>query len=436
LAYLTKFFPSNLAQKAKKLREVNFKRFIIFGIVFFCSKLIPFITPLFSSNFLKSVEDYGRLEYLLNAGTLLASFFILGLSSAYPYFNISLKQKTHSPFILHSIIIFVFSGCSILIIYIFPSLNIFRIIFIGSVFGLQILFSSILKTEQKISWAVVLDGGVVSVLLFYLFYLYGINNNNLNENTFLFALFIYTILVLSSMLLFLKTDHLLNITKYKEVLKYGLPVFISSLLTTLITTSNRVLIEYFLDLKAVAYFSFYSRITSVLVIIYQAIMFILFKRLYQEDLRKLDNLFLYLLMLFILVSTLLLFILPGFVLQNFKIYQDTSDSLFSLLYILSAQKVFWVVTALLESIIYREKLATEINYYLISIIVSIILVCYIAQFFGLLSLISICLIQSLGIFLYCETQFFLIQKKTGIYFEKVKALNRVLFLLTLIYIFI
>lgn len=436
MTYLKKISSFLLFRKIKSLSKISFKRFIIFGIVFICAKLIPFITPLFSSNFLKNIEDYGRLEYLLNAGVLLSSFFILGLTSAYPYFNISLKEKTHTPFIIQLVLIFSFSLCSIIIVHFYPFLFFFKIVFIGTIFGLQTLFSSILKTEQKISWAVLLDGGIITVLLFYLIYLYSSDNKSFNESTFFSMLFIYANLVLISSIFFLKKDRDFQFTKYKEVLKYGIPVFISSLLVNLITISNRVLIEHFLDLKAVAYFSFYSRITSILVIVHQAIAFIIFKKLFEDDLRKLDTLFFNLLIAFVSISILLLFILPIFILPSFKIYQETANSLSSLLYILSCQKVFWVIAALMESIIYREKLATQMNYYLGLIIFSTVIVCYLFQFLGILSLISICLIQSFSIFLYCEIEVFLIQRKTGVYFKRVKTLNRVLILLTLIYIFI
>lgn len=431
-------------QKLPSLERIYNKEFLVFIIIFFVSKLIPFVTPLLASNFLKRTEDYGRIEYLLNAGSLISSFFLLGLSSAYPYFNITLKKSVYKPFILHFSLIFFYSVFFIIAILIFPSANISKLLFIGTIFGAQLLFSAILKSEQKSSWAVILDGGILSILLCYICYLYFTHTDYLSELVFLSLLFLYSIILVFTSLSFLRnknkdvdsnvTHENNDIIDYKKVLLFSFPVFISSLLIATLTTSNRVLIEYFLDLKAVAYYSFYFRIVSILVIVYQAIMILLFRKLYAEHISKLDKMFLQLLVSFIFISALILLLFPFFLLPYFKIYQETSHYLFPLLYILSAQMFFWIVTALLENIIYREKVTKTLNFYLLAIILSVFATCYLFDHLNYLSLITISTIQCFGVYVYSEIQIFLIKKKTDVSLRRVRIINRFVFLATITFI--
>ena len=82
---------------------------------------------------------------------------------------------------------------------------------------------------------------------------------------------------------FFKHKNQILINGYKIILRFSVHLLISTFLIFLITTSGRILVEYFFDFEAVGVYAFYFRLAAIVVMIYQVINILFFQEtLYAE----------------------------------------------------------------------------------------------------------------------------------------------------------
>lgn len=405
------------------LEKLSSKKLLYFIFIFAFVKGLVFFAPLAISNVINDSNKYGELEYGINMGNLLVNFMVFGLHGAFPYYNLKLKKEGyHSIFYFHSFSILIV--CFLISFFLFftnkLSFQIILSVTIGFILSLQQILSSVQKSQNKITLAVIIDGGIylviilmylsVQVLYFkYSFYL-------LFNFLVLYAMLIFSIFVHKFFLH--KSDF--SLERYKESLTFGSPLIISSFTTIALLGSTRIYIEYFLNTKDVAYYSFYFRLAASVVMIHQIINIAFFRKIYEaipETLDKYFSMFIFIISILSMVSYL---ILPSLVISYFSIMKESFDNMKPLYFILSIQVVFWICNALNENIIIRENLAGDFNKWIITIILSMIFIMWVLNVTGYLDIFTLTITNMVAIFLSNETQFILLKNKKKINFYKTR----------------
>ena len=405
------------------LNNVNSKKLIFFVLVFTIVKGLVFYAPLAISNVINNSTKYGELEYTINLGNLLVNFMVFGLHGAYPYYNLKLKKEGyHSIFYFHSFVILILCVLTYFLFYITWVLThqIILSILIGFIFSLQQILSSIQKSHNKIIFAVIIDGGIYLVLT--LVYL-TIKIFHFQYDFYLLLLFLlmYAIFILS---IFIKNFILFhkdfNLKRYKESLKFGLPLIISSFTTIALLGSTRIYIEYFLSNEDVAYYSFYFRLATAVVMIHQVLNIAFFKKIYEAVPETLDKYFSIFICIISLLSIISYLIIPSFLLPYFAIMQESYATMKPLYFILSIHVIFWICNALNENIIIRENLAKDFNKSITVIIITMIFTMWGLSKFGYLNIYTLTITNMVAIFCSNEIQFILLKNKRNINFVKTR----------------
>jgi O-antigen/teichoic acid export membrane protein len=407
------------------------KKYFLFILLFGILKLSTFLAPLLLSNLVVDRVDYGLIEYSLSLGMVLVTFLNLGLSGAYPYFNIKLKKEGFkSIFYAHSffIILFVILGAVLELLNILQ-LKYFLSLLIGGIVALQMLYSSILKSNEVIKVAIVVDAGLYLVLNVF---------NILLWCGFSFSIPLLITLLLSYIVIlmaiyirkFLKNPKFIS-ENYVTAIKFGLPLILSGFLIIGLTGIARIIIEYFLGLEEVAIYSFYFRIAGVVVMIHQIINIAFFKKIYEAEPKILDKYFSAFIIAITLISSFLWWVVPIFTINYFELLQETYSSNKLLYFILSIQMTYWIGLALNENIVYRENLASKLNKGLSVVILLMIAALFLIDYYTALTLTGIVIINIIAIFIAIEFQFFYLKKERDIHFPKTRTVNTIILLLLL-----
>ena len=407
---------TNLAIDFWQFVRRDLMRMLGFAMVFGLIKLSGFSAALFLSN-LMDIEAYATFEFALAAGLMLALPLNVGMQGAYPYFNLRLEKAGFtSIFYFHALWI----GGSLLILLLLNQwflsvlpLKFHMSILIGAIIALQVLFSAILKSHEKIVKAVFLDGGMFLVVNLYLLYLLGF------DKTFNFATFGNILLTyLAFLLLLFAVQYFQNkgdfsFHRYRQAIHYGKHLVLSSLLIIAITNGARIFIEWFIDLTSVAYYAFYLRFALILLMIQQVFLISLFKKIYQSPPSLLDRYFAYFLMSILLIGLLLWCLVPMFLTNYFVLMQDSIEQYRDLFYILCFHTIFWAGLAFNENIIHREKLSTLMNHQFFVLILGMVLLLFAWSQWSILHLQHLAIVNLIVLFIAIEIQFHLLNSQRG-----------------------
>ncbi|AUS05221.1 hypothetical protein [Pseudotamlana carrageenivorans] len=402
-SFMQKFYESN---------KDFIKKQAIFGVVFSFTKATVYLVPLLLADVLSS-KDFGVLEYALaGLGMVVNTVINLGVPGAYPYFLLKEKRlDIQTSFKLHSIILLVPLIINQILFFCFQlNINFYLAFNVSFIIANQVFYSTQLKSHEKSLWAVILDSGIYLVLLLlFVLSFSGFVKININVISY-FILFYALVYAVYAIYTFIKYRALIDFNKYKAILKFSIHLLISTFLIFLITTSGRILVEFFFDFNTVGIYAFYFRLAAVVVMIYQIINITFFKKIYTLNPNILDK---YYCMFFVLIYTLSVFIffVSPFVVKYFSNYFNETFVLNQGTYfLLSAQMVMWIASALNSSIIDREKLASKNNIkFLILIILSVVVLYFLRDIMHLQTLV---LVHFTVITMACLIQYFsLYQKK-------------------------
>ena len=400
-----------------------------FTLVFAFVKFNSFSAALLLSNFMEELAGFGLFEYALALGLILAQSLNIGLEGAYPFFNLRLKRAGYrSIFYFHGIIV-----CSLVLFFLggqyIELLNIsdkyFLTSLIAGIIALQVLMSVILKSHEQIYPAVILEGGLFLILNLYNLYLYYTGKKgDFQEIKLVFTIYLVGLLAFY-VFRFLKTKADFSWDKYREIIRFGYPILLSAFLIVALTGTARIIIEIFLGLEEVAIYGLYFRFAIITVLLHQVVNIAFFKTLYQSDTKTLDKWFAGFLIFLLGVSLLVYPLVPKFLIPYFQLMASTWAEAKLLFMILNFQMLFWIGVALFENIIYREQLSPKMNIYLFVLLGLMISIVIGVNQLGILSTVSITLINTLILFLAFEAQSFLLAKK-GLHFPKARLIGRVL----------
>jgi len=382
-------------------------------------------------------REFGILEYgLAGLGMVINSFINLGVPSGYPYFK--LKNRTENlfnAFNLHYAWLLLFFLVSQVFHYVFDlKLEYYIALNMAYVLGNQIYISTQLKTEAKIIKAVFFDSGVYLLLFLFsiLAYFDLINSSIYFFNKILLGYScLYVIYAISRIL---KIDRLDVFINYLKVLKYSLPVLVGGILIYFLTVSGRIFVEYFVGgFEIVGIYSFYFRLAAVVVVIYQIINIVFFRQMYELEPKKLDFYF-SISFIGLYIISIIAFLVSPLILPFFsEFYKTTIQENISIHFLLSAQMIFWIATALLSNIIDREKLAGKNNILFVFLLVALIGMLFLTQSYLDLELFVI--LHLIAITLAAMIQTITLARKK-IFFKKSVAVLFLLNIFTFIILFL
>lgn len=386
--------------------------YFIYLISFFSFlKLLVFVSPIVLKEII-SLKVYGEFEYTFNFGQTIVGVFSMGLVSSYAYFTLAKKQQNKRPIIhMHFLIISIVVSLIAISDLNLLSKPLFGSILIAIALANQQIASGHLKIKNHNFYSIIIDTGVYIIL----FVLVVLSYTKIID----FSLKIWFSILLVYILIFAVAFHLKNavsvrLTKRKdflEVYKYGILVFFSGPLLLLINTGTRIYIEYFFDLEIVGIYSYYFRISSIVLIFSRVIHVLLFKRFFQATHEVLDKQFA-LLTSVIFVVNILCFLFVN-TLSDFSSNLDLDDKF--LLIICFFQINFWISNSFLEPIIQRKNIVT--NFIIVMIILVVIMLCLfvVLNYLNLLTLKSLIWINTLVIYLLFFGQQYILSKEGQLY---------------------
>ena len=392
------------------------KKNILFLFSFLIAKGITFLVPILLADILTK-NDFGMLEYALaGVGMLLNSIISLGVPGAYPYFILRKKEKNiEEGFSLHPLWLLFTFLLNLLFYHSFNfyGIEIYMAVNISYIIAIQKFYSTILKSQEKINKAVLLEAGIYlilfSFLLGYFFNLIQPNIFNISKAILSYAMF----WVSYSLYKFHKVNKNQIFIKYKKIISFSIHLLLSSSFLFLLTVSGRILSKYFFDYESAGTYGFYFRLSAIVVLIYQVISVRYFKDLYTKSTSKLDFYFssFY---LFIFTLSILLYFLSPYIMPYFSNYfKETYSENRVVFFILFCQMTMWISSALNSSIVDREGLAKANNwYFLLLFIISIVVLYFYRNYLDLLSLTFI--LYSI-FFIANITQFIVLRSKNIIF---------------------
>lgn len=347
-----------------------FNRFIVFALSFIFTKGTVYFVPLLLADIL-STNDYGVLEYALaGLGFVITALLNMGIPSGYPYFILRLKDKgVLNGFKLHPIWLISLFIINQIVYYIFNfKIELYLAFNIAYIIATQELYSIKLKSQEKPSKAIFLDSGVYIVLLamliLYKLQLFKITVSSISIFIFLYAL----VYVLVGVYGFFESQKDRIIKNYKKILGYSINVMIGTFLIFLITYSGRILAEYYFGFEEVAVYSFYFRLAAIVVMIYQMVNIMFFKKIYTVDPKILDNYYSIFFASIFLLSYSFYFISPYLMDRLSMFFTETYNENKGLYFLLSGQMVMWIASALNSNIVDRENLAKYNNFRFIGLL--------------------------------------------------------------------
>lgn len=325
--------------------------FVIFGIL----KSIVYLAPLLLNSILNNVVLFGQFEYALNIGQTCSSFMALGLPSAYAFYvykhnEIYLKPIFHIIIVGVNLLLFIFAFIPGFI----ENIN-FNSFVIGVVLSNQLFIATYYKLFGNSILSVVIDCGLYILLLIFILLLY-FNIMIFDFKYWNSLLLIYCLfLCFKYHLPFIVSKQVFTINELLKIFNYSSYIVLTLFLTSLLNTSTRIYIEYFINYSNVGFYSFYIRIASAIIIFHRVIIIFLFKRIYTESHSKLDRYFALIVAVAMCTCILMFFLIP-YILSGVS-YFANSYIRFKNLYLFSLfQAVSWSTVALLELIIFRENL--------------------------------------------------------------------------------
>lgn len=332
------------------------KNLLLFGL----SKGVAFLAPILFVKFI-TLEEYGGIEFSYSTGSVCAVVLSLGLGSAYPYFILKQReiQKEQIFFLYGYLLLFV----SLVFLFLFhggiiSQFNYFICLF-SSIFSLQSLYSSILKSNDKGYIGVLYDGGYYFLLLFVIFLCHFFDVQYILTLRTAMEIYLGMLLLLFCYKYHQNRTAILIKEECYDILKYSSLLILSGIIVFWLTSSPRIYIKYLMGYEQVGIYSLYFRFVGISVVIYQFCYIAFFKKLYLASAPRLDKYFFILILAVFIACFIVYFIYPFFAKY---LLSGKEIVLSSKLYVLlGIMMPIWVGIALNEGIISRENVIGKMN---------------------------------------------------------------------------
>ncbi len=370
-----------------------------------------------------SMPDYGLLEYVIAWGTPLTTVVGLGLSGGIPYFLLKRKRPQFSQVFNAYILLLgllMAAGAALRIAQLIPLVP-YMLGLITVVSVMQALYSITYKVERAPVWASAAESGLYVVLLFLAaaFFWFKPQHQILWINV---ALNLFGAIMVGGAARNYHPAIRLRHTRrrFREALKFGLPQILSGILLGFIASGGRMLAGHFFPLEVVGVYGFFFRTSAIVLVVYQLLTTVYFRRFYEADGDVLDGYFTWFLGLIFALSASSVLIGPLVLARLFpKYWYHQSDSL-QLYLVLGCQMVLWCGTAMLEMILYREKQGPKLLWILVVALLFLAVAAGLYPYFGTLTLLRLCQLHLLTVFLSVQGQILLL-RRIGLPFRKLRT---------------
>jgi hypothetical protein len=373
------------------------RRFGASSLLFILAKASVFFVPLGLSIAMDSAS-YGAVEYSMAWSSSVALMLGLGLPGSIPYFLLKRQRpeyfSTIQLFALGVGVIGVIAGLGLLAFPIHPYF-VLGVFLTGSIV-LQGVQSSRLKVADRPGAASFVESGI------YLAMLVGLGVA-LISGSLVNVRHLYVMMGAWLLLLLVSVHRKFSSTiplkkhfrRFRKILRFGVPLVLSSLFMALLTGGGRLIAGSLLSLEEVAVYSFFYRLCASCIVLHQLLTVLLFSRIYVANPKDLDRYFSTISMIVALCAALFCvscsYALPG-LMPAFARYSRFNGGLF---WLLSLQMVFFAGIAQCEFIVNREKKAVE-QIAVLAIAVGVgFLVCVGMKWYGALNLVRLCAVQTI-----------------------------------------
>ena len=368
---------------------------------FVISKASVFLIPLWFSDVLSTAE-YGQFEYALSLAMIFGTALNFGSNLSYPIIVLR-KDYVHlnEGFDLQKIINVVILILGFFLIH-FTDLPLKYSLglILGFVISNQLFYASKFKTEGRNSLGTLVESGHFLLGFFAAFFAM-----IMADSKELFGFYYWIVTGYAIIWSVIAIQRIIKVSKnrvflkYKALMSFGKHIFLSGLLSILIAMFGKLAIEYLLGDEPLGIYSFFFRIISGVVVLYQLVNLLLFRDLFKRSISDLDNLFKKILFGLLGLNLLLLLVYP-FVLpmlfNKFELYFIGFEFgyLMTGIYVMS-----WICSALLEGIVNREGISSKNNLFngiiLGLFVVSVVLIKVLNVDVSLIDVISIHTLMSL-----------------------------------------
>jgi len=211
--------------------------------------------------------------------------------------------------------------------------------------------------------------------------------------------------------------------RYAQAVDYGRHIILSAFLVIFLTTGGRILIEYYFDLEAVGYYTFYLRFATLAVIMQQVFLVAFFRKIYQSKPAVLDTWFMLIWGAIFALILLSWKIIPFVFGEYLTLLKESFLAYKNVYFMLCFHALFWVGIAFNSNVIHREKLSHQMNIHFLVITLIMLATMFVLHQMKHLSLSVLILTNLAALFLALESQFKIL-KKNEVNFVKFKWLTR------------
>lgn len=327
------------------------KKLSLHFFLFSFSKGSNFIAPIFAATILNSTS-YGIFEFSLSIAYLIYTFITMGGPSILAYDLVKNKYQ----------LIDVVKKYSLALIYSFAILSLLLILFsanktlilISGLISILISGNTIggyLKGTGKGAYANIFESSVyiTSIILFIFLYL---NEINILKTLFVFPLSGIIIGLFLNKIIYYDTIEI-NKNTFSMFIKRGSAIMISSFLSILFLNLPKIILSLN-SFEAVSFFSIYFRWAALCLIFHQFIFVVFFKKIFSLDFHQFQKICILILSLVWSFSLVLIFIMNYLYSSGFDIIKVPEPNL-TFQIIMSLGISCWILSALIEGLIYRQE---------------------------------------------------------------------------------
>lgn len=326
------------------------KRTIYHSFLFILSKSSVFIAPLFAANILSN-SDYGRLEWSLSFSMLLVSIISLASGNTIAFEKIknddSLLIGIGKNYSLSLFAIFLFLALFSMVF--FNSIILTMVLSISSILIVQDPFSAFVKAAGRGAFATMIDSALYVFLIIILGIAYFTGSQ---EIQFIYLLSLFGSLMAIMTYKTISKSSKLSLDNLLKLFNRGFPIMVSGVVGILFFSLPKFILGGY-SMNLVGEFSLYLRWASIALIGYQFVYVLFFRDLYQMTFIQFEKSVIKIFLAVFFIGILIIPMLYLSPLNDIISIKTPSFNLFLQLFMVISVSS-WVISGLLEGILYRE----------------------------------------------------------------------------------
>jgi len=371
-----------------------------------------------------TIQDYGLVEYSIAWATPFTVLLALGMGGAVPYFLIKRRNPRYAQVFENYVVLMGILQVTALLFYLTHLLPLrpYLIALVSFVSVMQAIYAA----KYKVDSSPVLASAAESCLYIALFLLAGLLwcvPQRWGVPGFALVLNILSGAIALTSLRNSRPDVKLRHTlfRFSAAVRFGLPLIAASVLLGVLSSGGRMLAGHFFPIVDVGIYGFLYRATAMTLVVYQIVSTVFFRSLYEAEGDELDRYFSALFMLMFLLGAMSFTVGPFILARFFANYWYSGFDMLAIYLVLATHSVYWCGAAMLEMVLYREKLGASLLY-ISAVSILLLLICaFVLQHFHALTLIRLCQTHLGAMFVAFIAQLILLNRKRGFKFPRLMS---------------